>query len=513
MGVGNFNLPIQGDYWTPPSDWIDISSVGNNEINMLVADFNAIKFRVTVANSGTYTIDWGDGVVETGRVNNTYYTHTYALGTGTVCSRGYTTFKIRIYNASDTITNMNLDTPTTGDGSLLAKNTYTQPLLWIVYGTNGLTTMNNVYRLAYLLEAVYMAPVISGITTFLNAFAQCGSLQMVRGLNNTWGSVTSTNSMFSLCYSIKNITLPNSWPNTLTDYSGMFSNCTNLRSINLPSTWSTGTTNLSSIFNGCSAIKEIQLPSSWPSGNTTLANSFATCRNLQKITLPSTWNTSLTSTQNMFANCNTLDVITLPSAGFPAALTTTAGMFDQCNGLVKVDLGSSWGGNTSTQQMFRSCFSLQEVVLPSSLGSITQASNMFDGALMLKKVTNFQFCGTSTAGAGCAYSAFFGLSGANFVTGVTLNGYISRVAINGVSGNFNYATAIRLTQGGSTYTGTSPQINVSFCNMGQADLVNLFNDLPTVTSKTINITSNPGAASLTAGERAIATGKGWTIVG
>jgi hypothetical protein len=41
--------------------------------------------------------------------------------------------------------------------------------------------------------------------------------------------------------------------------------------------------------------------------------------------------------------------------------------------------------------------------------------------------------------------------------------------------------------------------------------VDLFNDLATVVSKTITITGNPGVADLTAGDLAIATGKGWTV--
>jgi hypothetical protein len=73
---------------------------------------------------------------------------------------------------------------------------------------------------------------------------------------------------------------------------------------------------------------------------------------------------------------------------------------------------------------------------------------------------------------------------------------------------------LRLTNtAAGQYGGGSPQIDVSYTLMGQAALVQLFNDLPTLTSKTINITSATGAASLTAGERAIATGKGWTITG
>ena len=75
-------------------------------------------------------------------------------------------------------------------------------------------------------------------------------------------------------------------------------------------------------------------------------------------------------------------------------------------------------------------------------------------------------------------------------------------------------SSLRLRNNGAgQYAGTSPQIDISYTSLGQAALVQVFNDLPTIVSKTINITGASGAAALTAPERAIATGKGWTIVG
>jgi hypothetical protein len=61
-----------------------------------------------------------------------------------------------------------------------------------------------------------------------------------------------------------------------------------------------------------------------------------------------------------------------------------------------------------------------------------------------------------------------------------------------------------------------PGISVTFtianCDLERAELVQLFNDLATVgTTQTITITGNPGVATLTAGEIAIATGKGWVV--
>jgi hypothetical protein len=52
--------------------------------------------------------------------------------------------------------------------------------------------------------------------------------------------------------------------------------------------------------------------------------------------------------------------------------------------------------------------------------------------------------------------------------------------------------------------------------MSTAEIVQLFNDMaaqPSVSSKTINISSATGAAGLTAGNRLIITSKGWTITG
>ena len=59
---------------------------------------------------------------------------------------------------------------------------------------------------------------------------------------------------------------------------------------------------------------------------------------------------------------------------------------------------------------------------------------------------------------------------------------------------------------------------VSFQNgqLSQGEIVNIFNNLSdrsATTAAHINISSNWGASALTVGERAIATGKNWTITG
>lgn len=62
------------------------------------------------------------------------------------------------------------------------------------------------------------------------------------------------------------------------------------------------------------------------------------------------------------------------------------------------------------------------------------------------------------------------------------------------------------------FTGTSSQINVSYTGMDRTALVQLFNDLPTVSDgQVINITGCTGSPDLTDDDKAIATEKGWSI--
>ena len=62
------------------------------------------------------------------------------------------------------------------------------------------------------------------------------------------------------------------------------------------------------------------------------------------------------------------------------------------------------------------------------------------------------------------------------------------------------------------FSGDEPQIKVDYTDMNRAALVQLFNDLPTVSGgQIISIVGATGTSDLTADDEAIATAKGWTI--
>ena len=64
------------------------------------------------------------------------------------------------------------------------------------------------------------------------------------------------------------------------------------------------------------------------------------------------------------------------------------------------------------------------------------------------------------------------------------------------------------------FSGGEPQIDVQYTSLDRAALVQLFNDLPTVTGgQIINITGATGSSNLTDEDLAIAENKGWTVVG
>ena len=192
-----------GGTWQPQPEWIDISTVGDNEINLLVTEGTGIAFSTTVAGAGTYTIDWGDGTVETSRASGTIYMHQH-IANGTAWGATYT-WKIRIYGATGDIT-----------GWKVERHTYTtrkqyHPILWAVFGTMGMTTYANAFY------------------NTTDDGVNCVDLQSC--VIPTFASVSNTSYMFSSCYSLKYITLPTSW-GSVSNTRNMFASCYSLKYIN-----------------------------------------------------------------------------------------------------------------------------------------------------------------------------------------------------------------------------------------------------------------------------------------
>jgi hypothetical protein len=197
---------------------------------------------------------------------------------------------------------------------------------------------------------------------------------------------------------------------------------------------------------------------------TNFSNLFNTCRSLTTITLPDTVSASTTTFANAFQFCSSVKTITLPTTQ-TTSLTTFAFAFNYCGALTTINNLDKLGSLTATPL-------------------VTGDTNTF----------------------------------MNLETALSFACPLSKLILNGQSAtNFNLLNSLRLVNASTgQWTGTSPQINVSFCDLSTAALNTLFADIAaqgSVVSKTINITSCTGAAGLTPANRTVLTGIGWTITG
>ena len=188
---------------------------------------------------------------------------------------------------------------------------------------------------------------------------------------------------------------------------------------------------------------------------------------------------AVTNASNMFAGANlsSLTSFTIPNM---AAVTNASSMFASANlsALTSLTIGEM-PLVTSVSSMF---FNLNAPLLT----SITIPANFGDGLTFNQFLNN----------------------GSTFAGTVTINCKVNQLQVQGASGNNTKITGLRLTNADSAFSGSSPQINVSYTNLDATALNTLFTDLPTVVGKTITITGAVGAATC---DTTIATAKGWTV--
>lgn len=383
------------------------------------------------------------------------------------------------------------------------------------------------------------------LSTLSAAFTGCYSLQECI-LPSSCPSLVSFATAFQNCVNLQNITLPTTVSGTAQDFSNTFNNCKALTSVTIPSSYTLA--NLSSTFNACGA-RTITLPNNAQNSVTSMSNMCNNATNLKSIVLP-TEMANCTTASSAFSGCFVLEELTMPSVMTTVATMsslcnsaralnritlpvscpalTAAGMatmFTTCYSLLDVTLPATVNAAVSSfSQTFQNCWALRSVTLPTTqMTGITAAGlqNMFGGCYSLRTVANMEKLGNPATGStiyAAATTMFGGSTTPNerlMLQAADFSLKLSALVINGTAGEpLNFFTSLRLRNTGSgQYAGSAPQINISYTALNQAALVQVFNDLPTVTGKSIDITAAAGAASLTAGERAIATGKGWTIIG
>ena len=213
---------------------------------------------------------------------------------------------------------------------------------------------------------------------------------------------------------------------------------------------------------------------------------------LENVTL---LNNSITSMNYLFGNCYKLSNVSLNTA----AVTSMSSMFNYCYSLVSVPLFNT-AAVTSMSSMFQYCSSLVSVPLFNT-AAVTSMSSMFYYCSSLVSVPLFNTAAVTSMSSMFQYCS----SLASVPALVTSN------AVNNSSSFTNMFSGCPSLASGAL-SGTQYAISYSGCKLSEAGIVAIFNALGTASgTPTITVSGNYGYAALTTGDKAIATGKGWTI--
>lgn len=486
-GLSTSHGGTEPEEYVQPADWIDITTCAAGNINLLVADIGlaTYAFKCTTSGAAQYHVDWGDG--NSDDVNsNSNAQHTYTVGTGQACSRGYTTFKIVISPVSG-----NLATFAVTNHSL-STNNQTLGILACVCGATALTHLNfafykstvqcsflewfktsgtlsscsgatNMFQSCTALQSVDVSGLVA-VTDASVMFAWCYSLRSVDISNMT--EIDTTISMFNYCYDLRSIDI--STLTALEIASSMFSQCYSLRSVNIGTI--AAVTNASAMFKDCYVLENIDVSSLVAITNASYM--FQNCYNLQEVTIGDM--PSATNSSYMFASCHSLNTIDVTDM---SAVTNASGMFQYCYSLVSADV-DSMAVVANASSMFTYCYALTTLV----------STNFASSAASLNGTTMFD---------GCEQLTSIDLS----------NAKVTKLDAKGTSGKLDKLATI-LFHASSTFSGSSPQFDLRYNTLTNTQLDTIFTALPTVTSKTINITGCTGEATCT---KSIATAKGWTV--
>ena len=409
--------------------------------------------------------------------------------------------------------------------------------------TNNLTSLisifNNCYSLEDLSEIINWN--ISKVTNLGGLFSSCYKIKSLDLSRWDVSRVTTVGSMFYYCYSLEHIKFPQVQTNTLSgSQASIFNGCWGLQEVDL--SWikpiTSAVTSIGYMFSNCRSLKEINIPEGWDLTNCIISEScyriFSDCYMLEKVTGTKNWDMSgyNYSLANMFQNDYCLKEIEF--SNWNPHPTSLYYAFYNCYSLEKIDL-STWHFENLTGNgvscMFTSCHSLKEIKGIEHLcdaGNINNLSSMFASCYSLTSIPNINSWDISKVTT-CA-SMF---DSCRSLQSLTITNW-TLTKCTTIAGMFRYCYNLReLELTGWSLPALTTNPDYIFCQLyslvkcsglpiplnhryqeayqlPEDQWVRIFNQLPTVSSKTLYMTT-VNINRLTAATKAIATNKGWTL--
>lgn len=488
MAVGSFKSVISGGSTTPtatpyvrPADWLAMPTPGAQEVIGLMAVYDDGSNYVAVQCNAAYTVDWGDGTVTNYSSGaNASYQHTFAsLPSGTLTSKGFRQALVRITpQGGSNLTAVNFNVQNTTLGKYFSVG-WLDFDIRIPNGTISWSGGSNQTRYARL-EKIYIREL--GVQQGSSLFNNLIGLRSVYIEPTEMTGRTSFNNMFQGCSVLEEA--PYFDTSSGNSFFSMFSGCSNLKVV--PSYNLASSTNVSLMFDACTLLT--QTPAF--TLNATASNMFSGATFLTTVGALTT--TNVTDASSMFFGCNALETVPLFDT---SKVTNFTSMFQNCRSLLTIPLFNTILGQNFTT-MFANCYSLREIPLLNTIAA-TNMSNMFINDTYFIYLPALNTSNVTTLNG--TFNGCFSLRELP-----ALNLPLCTVFTSWLGTNPSFSK--------SNITGVTRSHSYSGMSLSQANIVTIFNNLGTAAgAQTITVSSNPGYAGLTVGERAIATGKGWTI--
>lgn len=377
----------------------------------------------------------------------------------------------------------------------------------IIFPTNlNASSMLNSFGQSTSLTSVIIQSPMPNLITLNQAFFGCSLLTSIT-LPATVGPSIDLSNAFQSCRALTSITIPSGW--TIGGMQSAFSTCSSAKTINLPNNVQNSITTMLGTFGSCSRLETVVMPTSM-NACTSFSNAFFGCSSLRSVTFPSS-TTSLTNCSQMFNGCSNLTSVTFPTSIGSGTGPNMGGAFTNCVNIETITLPANMGTSPFSSGLFQGCTNLKTITLPTTqMSGLLNLDNMISQCGALTTINNLNKLGSLTATPKLSANSFQNQTYA--LTSLSFSCPFTSLSLNGISPlQFNKLNSLRLLNSANNqWTGASPQINVSYCDLGIAALDQLFTDLTTIVGKTINITGCTGAAGC---NRSIATAKGWTVTG
>jgi len=536
-----------------PSDWLTLPTItggtSTEEINGLFAVWDRSHNYVTVQCTGDFTVNWGDGGGDinygTGVIAERDIVYS-ATSSATTTSDGYRQVLIKVTpQDGSNLTDFDLANAHTNGDSITSIG-----WLDIQMQAENLTTMRirNTNFVPMQLEQFDFLGT-SNITTYLDMFEDCSGLRSVPNLATN--SATNMTDCFRDCYSLTNIgTMDLS---NVTNFSTTYYNCQSLTYLKIDTP---AATNFTNIFGYNYSLETVDFVDS--SNVTLFSNAFISCHNLSYLRDFDT--SSATSYYRFFLNCYSISRLPTLSG---ALVTTTREMCKSCYGLeeyqpVDYPLLTTWTsmfsscmslqnapafdtGSVTNFDAFPSCYSLESIGLFDT-SNFTSFASAFINCYSLLEVPLFDtsnvlsFDSTFSGCHSLVRVPLLDTSSATTLRRMFINCYsiiVIPALVTTINANLNdtfrncsalqeinitdwsaltnvssiFASAVRL----SRVRNCDVPITITFlnCQLEEAELEEIYTDLPVVAGKTITVTGNPGAATA---DGTIASAKGWTVI-